>query len=165
MREFWEDSKFRVASGFYSDCGERAIKHWLLIQEGMFADLQRLRNRVVIHYERFAMGDTQGLCCDCATPASRPTGQYDKVLAFLGAQPQVHVPVEVSALKGARRREYRGNARLPVLNQTLTYAWIDSFERHIRSRMPDVCRQVAQRLEDQVAQYGCVHWTPAMMQC
>jgi hypothetical protein len=45
----------------FLDCGDYQIRHWLLIQQSMFADLERIKNKLVVHYEDFALyGDAQG---------------------------------------------------------------------------------------------------------
>ena len=44
----------------FGDCGEAALKHWLLITTAMFFDLKHIKNKVVFHYERFVQGDSQG---------------------------------------------------------------------------------------------------------
>ena len=46
---------------FYRDCGAEAIAHWLMIYEALFEDLKHIRNRVVLHLEKFVEGDTQGM--------------------------------------------------------------------------------------------------------
>ena len=42
------------------DCGSAALEHWLYVYETLFADLQSVSNAVVIPYEVFVMGNTQG---------------------------------------------------------------------------------------------------------
>lgn len=48
-------------SSFMEDCGARAIAHWLHIHDSLFEDLIYIRNSMLVHYERFALGDTLGM--------------------------------------------------------------------------------------------------------
>ena len=41
------------------------IVHWLRIHETMFADLKAMKNKYVLHFETFLLGDTQGLFERC----------------------------------------------------------------------------------------------------
>ena len=52
-RTLWEDEE-------NFNCGDEAIRHWLVVQDTMFADLKQIKNRVAFHYERFALGDSLG---------------------------------------------------------------------------------------------------------
>ena len=51
------DKKFNNAS-----CGAVVVKEWLDMHETLFADLQHIKHKVVVHYERFAIVDPQGAC-------------------------------------------------------------------------------------------------------
>ena len=62
MRDLWEIKGKKEFN--FLDCGESALKHWLKIQDSMFRDLKFIQNRVVFHFERFALGDSQGLRLD-----------------------------------------------------------------------------------------------------
>ena len=60
MCQTWETTKKRVYDN--SDCGDLAIRHWLLIMNTLFDDLPSLRHSAVFHFEHFALGDPQGAC-------------------------------------------------------------------------------------------------------
>ena len=55
-RELWDRSE-RVAS---RHCNEDALRHWLHVHDVMFEDLKHTRNKMVLHFESFVLGDTQG---------------------------------------------------------------------------------------------------------
>ena len=59
IRDLWVRTDM-YPTPFCNDCGESALKHWLYIHETLFNDLKHIKNRIVFHYERFALGDTQG---------------------------------------------------------------------------------------------------------
>ena len=45
----------------FGDCGEARLKHWLHIHDLLFKeDIHKLQRIAVVHYEYFALGDTQG---------------------------------------------------------------------------------------------------------
>ena len=57
IRFLWERVR-RVK--FCSDCGEKPLIHWLHIHDTLFEDLTHIKHRLAFHFERFALGDTQG---------------------------------------------------------------------------------------------------------
>ena len=62
LRHPLASTRFIWNNNFNNDCGEYAIKHWLLLQETLFDDLKLIKNSVVVHYERFALGNAEGKC-------------------------------------------------------------------------------------------------------
>ena len=46
----------------FDDCGARAVEHWLYIHDALFEDLRHIKNKLVFHYETFALGNTQRMC-------------------------------------------------------------------------------------------------------
>ena len=43
------------------DCVEEALKHWLLVHDTLFDDLQYIKNALLVPYELLTLGDTKGL--------------------------------------------------------------------------------------------------------
>ena len=43
------------------DCGSYALRTWFLLHEILFDDLKLIKNSVVVHYERFALGNAEGI--------------------------------------------------------------------------------------------------------
>ena len=56
MRAIWGEPK----QWKFDDCGAAAIQHWLYVQETLWGDLKHLNHKVIFHYERFALGRSQG---------------------------------------------------------------------------------------------------------
>ena len=42
-------------------CGEKIVQRWLDHHEALFTDLKSIQNYAVVHFERFLLGDTNGL--------------------------------------------------------------------------------------------------------
>ena len=51
----------RIPRGIVSDCGTVYLEHWLRIHEALERDIAHLNNAVVVMYEHFQMGDSQGI--------------------------------------------------------------------------------------------------------
>jgi hypothetical protein len=156
----WSNSK----TFNFSDCGEQALIHWLWVQNQTLGDLKHIQNRVLFHYEHFALGDSQGrmtiaeniyiiIIILLIIIVSAIVAFFERLLSVLNMAPSVKVPVTLTKAMSRMRRELRGDASQPVLDKSLVYEWIAEYKEQVR-KMPAVCMRVAERYEDQVAMYG-----------
>ena len=161
--ELWFHEELYSAVPFCDDCGERALKHWLYVHETLFEDLKYIKHRVVMQFERFALGDTQGLLRvlhwnDHESHDFACLGQLDAVLKHFSIDPVVKIefkmPQSPNAFGRRERREFHGDPTKVTFNKERVHKWMAKFESMVMAQCNVTCNAVFDKYETAVNRYG-----------
>ena len=173
----------RIPRGIVTDCGTVYVEHWLRLHEALEKDIAHLYNAVVVMFEHFQMGDSQGIFDASQTSVGlSPSVRLQFAEYALGGDYEVvETPwrktdrpdlEQERAMKAAgilpKRKllEFRGSRANATVFKDSEYIWMSYWQRYAKLHK-DNCTAMYDQYEQRVNRFGySLHhprqfWKPA----